>query len=370
MRRIGRSDQHISRFLHHRLRSLEKGEPISLPIVSASKFYLPGDTDAPFQYGRSGSPTWEAVESKIEVLDEAPSLLFASGMAALSALFFATLKSGDTVVVPEDGYFATRKLLDEFIAPLGIRVIMVPTAKLSQAPMDAVDLVLVETPSNPGLDVCDLNEVVSRAHSAGSLVAVDNTTVTSMLQRPFDFGADIVVSSDTKSMSGHSDIVLGHLSTVDGDIYERAKAWRTLAGGIPAPFEAWLLDRGLATLEIRLERMCSSAQAIAARLANDQRIQSVRYPGLPHDPSHSLALRQMSHFGFLIGLTLKDEDAAEAFLSASHGIINSTSFGGVHTSAERRARWGEPVDAGFVRLSVGIEPMESVWAAIEAGLSA
>lgn len=369
MSRIGRSDQHISRFLHHRLRSLEKGEPVSLPIVCASKFYLPGDTDAPFQYGRLGSPTWEAVESKIEALDDAPSLLFASGMAAMSALFFATLKSGDTVVLPEDGYFATRKLVDEFIAPLGVQVILVPTAKLSQLPMSDVNLVLVETPSNPGLDMCDLKEVVSRAHGAGALVAVDNTTVTSMLQRPFDFGADILVSSDTKSMSGHSDVVLGHLSTANRDIYERAKAWRTLAGGIPAPFEAWLLDRGLATLEIRLERMCSSAETIATRLANDDRIQSVRYPGLPHDPSHDLAARQMSHFGFLIGLTLKDESAAESFLSASPDIVDSTSFGGVHTSAERRARWGESVEAGFVRLSVGIEPIETIWSAIDAGLS-
>jgi cystathionine gamma-lyase len=148
----------------------------------------------------------------------------------------------------------------------------------------------------------------------------------------------------------------------------RVRDWRRLGGAVPGAFEAWLVHRGIETLEVRLARMCASAQVIAERLAADPRVAGVRFPGLPHDPSYTIAARQMRGFGFLIGFTLPDAAAAEAFLADCPYIAQSTSFGGTHTSGERRARWGDGVAEGFIRLSVGLEPVEVLWAAIDAAL--
>jgi cystathionine gamma-lyase len=184
-------------------------------------------------------------------------------------------------------------------------------------------------------------------------------------QRPLELGADVVVAADTKAPNGHSDVLFGHVASGSPEIVEAVRDWRKLSGSIPGPFEAWLVHRGLETLEVRFDRMCSSAETIAPRLARHRAVRAVRFPGLPGDPSHALAKRQMRRFGFLIGLTLSSAEAAERFIGACPLIQPATSFGGVHTSAERRARWGDAVEPGFVRLSVGCEPVEELWQAIE-----
>ena len=356
--------------LHHRAHRLQKGDPIAPGIISATTYHLPETAGAAFAYGRMSTPTWEELEEQLSILEAAPCVSFPSGMAAIAAALFATLKSGDRLIIPADGYYVTRALGHEFLKPLGIRITEVPTTEIAAADLTGAVVVYIETPSNPGLDLCDIALVAERAHAAGARLIVDNTTMTPLLQRPLDLGADLVVAADTKAPAGHSDVLFGHVAGRDAALMRRIRDWRRISGAVPGAFEAWLVHRGIETLELRLDRMCRSAEAIAPRLAAHPRIKALRYPGLATDPSYALARQQMSGFGFLLTFELEDEARAEAFLAACPYIAQTTSFGGTHTAAERRARWGDPVAAGFIRLSVGCEPLEPLWEAIEMALNA
>lgn len=345
-----------------------KGDPLAAPLVLSSVFHLPGDPAGARQYGRYDNPTWEVLETALAHLEDAESVIFPSGMAAISAVFFSLLKTGDRILLPEDGYYTPRVLAERFLSRLGIDWDTRPTGGYLDGGFEGYRLVLVETPSNPGLDVCDIRAVADAVHAAGGLVVADNTTMTPFGQRPLDLGADIVLAADTKAPNGHSDVLFGHVASRDAQVIATLREWRKLSGAIPGPFETWLMHRGLETLELRFDRMCSSAETIAARLAGHPAVRRLRYPGLPSDPSHALASGQMLRFGSLIGLTLGSAQEADAFIDACPLIEAATSFGGVHTSAERRARWGDAVEPGFVRLSVGCEPVEELWRAIEAAL--
>lgn len=360
----------IAGLLHHRNAGLEKGDPVALPLTTATSFHLPSVQGARHIYGRNGTPTWDAVEAQLALLEDAEVVSFPTGMAAIAASLFATLKAGDRVILPSDGYYVTRVLSDGFLAPLGVTVEQMPTLAFDAADFSGAAVVYIETPSNPGLDVIDIASVVARAHAAGAKVIADNTTMTPLLQRPLDMAADLVVAADTKAPGGHSDALFGHVAGRDAALMGRVRDWRRLSGAVPGAMEAWLIHRGLETLEVRLERMCHSAGVIAQRLADHPSVLATRYPGLPDDPSHALSARQMAGFGFLIGLTLKDATAAETFLEACPYLVRSTSFGGTHSSGERRARWGDAVPEGFVRLSVGVEPTEVLWQALDAALRA
>lgn len=355
---------------HLRRGQAAKGDPVAPPLTLASMYHLPGDPAGFRQYGRFDNPTWEAVEEALGHLEQATALAFPSGMAAISAALFAFLKAGDRVLLPSDGYYTTRAVADRFLKPLGISVDTRPTSAFLDGGFEGYRLVFAETPSNPGLDICDLAAVAAGVRKAGALLVVDNTTMTPFGQRPLDLGADIVVAADTKAPGGHSDVLFGHVATRDEKLLSALKDWRKLSGGIPGPFEAWLVHRGLETLEVRFDRMCSSAETIAPRLAAHRAVASVRYPGLAGDPSHNLARAQMQRFGFLVGVTLKDAGTAERFIDGCRLIQPATSFGGIHTSAERRARWGDAVAPGFVRLSVGCEPTEELWKAMAEALHA
>jgi cystathionine gamma-lyase len=357
-----------ARLAHLHRADLAKGDPVPPPITLAAMYHLPGDPAGFSQYGRFNNPTWAAVEKLLGHLEGAEALTFPSGMAAISAVLFTQLKTGDRVLLPADGYYTTRVLADRFLKPMGITVESRPTSGFLDGGFAGFRIVFVESPSNPGLDICDIAAVAGAAHAAGAIVVADNTTMTPYGQRPLDLGADVVVAADTKAPNGHSDTLFGHVASRDAAIMAAVAEWRKLAGPIPGPFEAWLVHRGLETLEVRFDRMCSSAELIATRLAAHHAVGAVRYPGLPDDPSHNLARMQMDRFGFLIGLTLAGEEAAERFINGCSLIQPATSFGGVHTSAERRARWGDAVAPGYVRLSVGCEPVEELWAAIEATL--
>lgn len=359
-----------ARLPHLRRPRLEKGDPTPLGLTFASIYHLPGDPAGHRQYGRYDNPTWEGLEHALGHLDDATAVAFPSGMAAISAVFCGLLSAGDTILLPADGYYTSRLFCDRFLSRLGIRTTYRPTAAFAEGGFEGFRLVFVETPSNPGLDLCDIAAVAAGAHAAGAIVVADNTTMTPFGQRPLDLGADIVVAADTKAPGGHSDVLFGHVSSRDLDVVAALRDWRKLSGAIPGPFEAWLVHRGLETLELRFDRMCASAEVIAPRLAAHPAVTGLRYPGLPGDPSHDLARRQMRRFGFMIGLTLASEAAAEAFMDGCALIQPATSFGGVHTSAERRARWGDAVAPGFVRLSIGCEPVAELWHAIEASLDA
>ncbi|MEZ5812065.1 MAG: cystathionine gamma-lyase [Rhizobiaceae bacterium] len=367
---MGDRDERAARTAHLRRQGLMKGDPVALPIIPTSMYHLPGDPAGHRQYGRFDNPTWEATEDLLSHLEDAPAVAFPSGMAAISALFFGLLKTGDRVLLPSDGYYTTRVLAERFLAPMGVAFDLRPTSRFAEGGFDGYRLVFVETPSNPGLDICDIAAVSKAAHDAGAIVAADNTTMTPYGQRPLDLGADIVVAADTKAPNGHSDALFGHLASRDATVIEAVRDWRKLSGAIPGPFEAWMVHRGLETLEVRFARMCDSAETVAARLADHSAVQAVRFPGLKSDPSHNLASAQMARFGLLIGLTLRDAATAERLIDGCELIQPATSFGGVHTSAERRARWGDDVAEGYVRLSVGCEPVEALWAALDRALGA
>jgi cystathionine gamma-lyase len=357
-----------ARLAHLRRAELNKGDPVPLPLTMAAMYHLPGDPAGFNQYGRFANPTWDAVEKLLGHLEDATAVAFPSGMAAISAVLFSLLKTGDRILLPSDGYYTTRVLAERFLKPMGAAIDTRPTATFLDGGFDGYRLVFVESPSNPNLDICDIAAVSAAARKAGAIVVADNTTMTPYGQRPLELGVDAVVAADTKAPSGHSDVLFGHVTSRNPEIIAAVKDWRKLSGAIPGPFEAWLVHRGLETLEVRFERMCASAEAIAARLAGHKAVGAVRYPGLPDDPAHNLARMQMDRFGFLIGLTLANERAAEAFIDKCALIQPATSFGGIHTSAERRARWGDAVAPGYIRLSVGCEPVEELWKAIAEAL--
>lgn len=359
-----------ARLLHHRKAGLVQGDPAVPPITATATFHLPHVQAGGHFYGRNGLPTWEAVETQLSLLEEADCVSFPSGMAAISAALFATLKQGARLVVPSDGYYVTRVLSQGFLAPFGVTVTELPTRDFATADFTGVDVVYLETPSNPGLDAIDIAATSARARAAGARVIADNTTMTPYLQRPLDLGCDMVVAADTKAPSGHSDVLFGHVASRDPSLVARVRDWRRMSGSIPGPFEAFLVHRGLETLELRLSRMCASAAVLAERLAAHPAVKNLRYPGLKSDPSHAVTRAQAANGGFLIVFELADAEIAEAFLARCPLLEQTTSFGGTHSSAERRARWGDAVAEGFLRLSVGIEPVEELWAAIRDALPA
>jgi cystathionine gamma-lyase len=267
------------------------------------------------------------------------------------------LRPGDAVLLPSDSYYTTRVLARGYFTEIGIEVRQAPTAagldpKLAQG----ARLVWLESPTNPGLDVCDIAACAALAHDAGALVAVDNTTATPLGQRTLSLGADVVLASDTKSITGHGDLVLGHVAVRDQGLADKLRTWRTQTGSIPGPFEVWLAHRSLSTLAVRFERQCENAQAIAEFLAARPQVLRVRYPGLASDPAHGVARRQMQRYGPVVSFELAGRAEAERFLRSCRLVDEATSFGGVHTTAERRARWGgDAIGEGFIRLSAGCE---------------
>ncbi|MER7662158.1 MULTISPECIES: cystathionine gamma-lyase [unclassified Streptomyces] len=337
-----------------------KYEPTLPGPVFAAHFHLPGEPTGPYTYGRDDNPTWTHLERAIGEL-EAPgeaveTVTFASGMAAISAVLFSQLKAGDAVVLPDDGYQAL-PLVREQLEAYGVEVRTAPTGGDAQlAVLEGARLLWIESPSNPGLDVCDIRRLVRAAHGAGALVAVDNTLATPLGQRPLDLGADFSVASDTKGMTGHGDILLGHVTCRDTERAAKVRRWRKVVGAIPGPMEAWLAHRSLATLQLRSERQCANAMALAEALAGREDVIGLRYPGLPTDPSHKIASQQMRRFGSVVSFVLPDREHAERFLDALRLVDDATSFGGVRSSAERRGRWGgDEVPEGFIRLSAGAE---------------
>ncbi len=345
--------------LHTRTDALSAGDPVPEPLVMTSAFALPHNPKPNRTYARFSNPTVEATEARIAALEDAPSLLFPSGMGAYSAALTALLKQGDTVLMLSDGYYAARNLVSDIMAPFGVTLEACPAAEILTHPLDGIALVVVETPSNPGLDVIDIKALSARCHAVGAKLAVDNTVCTPLLQQPLDQGADVVIVSDTKAMAGHTDVLMGHVASRDPAFMERLLTVRNLTGNIPAPHDAWLLLRGLETLDVRLERMCANARAALPTLQASRHISAVVYPA-PH--------AQCSDQGFLVGATFTDAQTADRFL-AKAGFAAMTSFGGLHSSGDRRARWGDAVPEGFLRLSFGVEPTAALTAAITRALA-
>jgi cystathionine gamma-lyase len=343
----------------------KQGDPLAPPLVPASTYFVSGDpSGVPFAYGRNTNPTWSALEAEYEAIGGAPCLAFGSGMAASAAIVDALLPRGGRMVAPSDGYFTLRSLLSARAVDAGLVASTDPLALAQAAPGAA--LVWAETPTNPGLDVIDVRATAEACRRAGALLVVDNTLATAAGQDPFALGADVVVVSATKATSGHSDAVIGLAATKDRAILGKLREARTIGGAIPGVLEAWLCLRGLKTLDLRVARASASALAIARALA--ERL-PVRYPGLLQHPQHALAARQMKHFGPVLAFDLDTQDRAERFCGRLERIAIATSFGGVETTLERRARWGgDAVSPGLIRMSVGLEAPEALLADLRAAL--
>jgi cystathionine gamma-lyase len=362
-----------TKIIRSTLTRVAPGQPLHSGPVFAGPFHTPGDpANSPYTYARSHNPTWTSLEKAIGQMEsgqlasgesyQASALVFASGMAACAAVFGAVLRPGDVVVLPSNAYFTARVLLEDYFAQTGVVLRTAPTAGNSQAGLlEGAKLLWLESPSNPGMEICDIAALSEAAHRAGALVAVDNTTPTPLGQLPLTLGADFSVASDTKSMTGHSDLLIGHVAVRDPVLRAKLDQWRTLTGGVLGPMEAWLALRSIATLPLRLERSCENARRIAEFLTTRDEVESVLYPGLTTHPGHEIAARQMRYFGPVLSFILRDQAAAETFLAKSTLLTEATSFGGVTTTAERRARWGgDAVADGFIRLSAGCEAIEDL----------
>jgi cystathionine gamma-lyase len=352
-----------TRVIRAGLPGFAQGEPFLPGPTFANPYHLAGDpSSSPYSYGRYHNPTWTRFEQALSELEGGAAMVFASGMAAVTAIFGCVLRPGNILVMPSDGYYTVRMLAEGYFAALGIEVRMAPTAGNAQIDLlDGATLLWLETPSNPGLDVCDLAVLIAAAHERGALVAVDNTTPTVLGQQPLAYGADFSLSSDSKALTGHGDLLLGHVAAKEPAWAERLHAFRNQQGAIPGPMEVWLAHRSLATLDMRLERQCKNALEIARFLASRPEVKLVRYPGLPQDPAHAIAVRQMKSYGPIVSFVLAGQTQAEHFLEACRLILQATSFGGVHTTAERRARWGgDAIADGFIRLSVGCEDIQDL----------
>ena len=352
-------------------RDREDGEPLAPSPVFASTYRLRGDpAEGPPGYGRFHNPGWHELETLLGRLEGGHAVAFPSGMAASVAALEPFLEAGDRLVMAADGYYTTRRFAETVLARRGVAVEFVATAAMAAVDLAGCRLLWLETPSNPGLDVCDVAELAARAHAAGARVVVDNTTATPLGQTPLALGADLVVSADTKAVAGHSDVLFGHVAARAEDDADTIRDWRKLTGAVPGSMATFLVHRGLATLDVRLERMARNADRLARVLAAHPRVEAVRYPGLADDPSHALAARQMRSFGFLVGVTFVDTAAARAFLDGTRLVREATSFGGVHTMAEQRTRWGgDAVPERFVRLSAGIEAADDLVADVERALA-
>ncbi|MEV7387272.1 cystathionine gamma-lyase [Streptomyces sp. NPDC091215] len=342
-----------------------KNEPTLPGPVFAAHFHLPGEVSGPYAYGRDENPTWTHLERAVGEL-EAPgedveTLVFASGVAAVSAVLFSQLSAGDAVVLPSDGY-QVLPLVRAQLEAYGIEVRTAPTAGGAQLDvLDGAKLLLIESPCNPGLDVCDIRRLAEAAHARGALVAVDNTLATPLGQRPLALGADFSMASGTKQLTGHGDVLLGYVVGRDAEAIAAVRRWRKIIGAISGPMEAWLAHRSLATLQLRVDRQNATALLLAEALRERPEVTGLRYPGLPDDPAHKIASQQMRRYGSVISFTLPTRARAERFLGRLRLVDDATSFGGVRSTAERRRRWGgDDVPEGFIRLSVGAEDPEDL----------
>jgi cystathionine gamma-synthase len=343
---------------------------MNIPLEMSSTYRAGGDVT----YGREGNASWTALEEVLGELEGGTAVTFASGMAAISAVL-ETLPVGATVVISADAYNGTRRFLQDvgMKGRLDVRGVDATDTVATLEACEGAQLLWLETPSNPMLDIADLGALVNGAHQRRLAVVVDNTFATPLLQRPLDFGADVVVHSVTKLLSGHSDLVLGAAISRSTAWVEALRSRRSLHGAIPGPFETYLALRGIRTLGVRLQRSQVSASVLAERLEHHPAITTVRYPGLQSHPGRSVAARQMDGFGTILSFELEGgAAAADAFCEAVQVAVPATSLGGVDTMVERRAKWaGEDLTpAGLVRVSVGLEHVDDLWHDFELALEA
>ncbi len=328
-------------------------QPLNTPITMASTYGATGE----LEYGRYGNPTWAAFEEVLGRLEGGRCLSFSSGLAAVSTVL-DLVGQGAAVVAPRHAYNGTVTQLADLQARGRLTALLVDVTDTAAvvAACDDAALVWLESPTNPALEVADIETVARAAHDAGAYVVVDNTFATPLRQQPLSLGADIVVHSATKYLSGHGDAMLGAVVTSDDQVYDVLKGRRDLVGAVPGTLEAWLALRGVRTLHLRLERAESNAATLVERLREHAAVSEVRYPG----------------FGGIVAIVLAGgAEAGDRLVRSTSLWVHATSLGGVESTFERRRRWkSEPatIPDGLVRLSVGVEDVEDLWSDLRQGL--
>jgi cystathionine gamma-synthase len=371
-------------------RAIHEGQPpdpatgaVVTPITLSSTFVQEEvGRHSGYEYSRSGNPTRHAYEQCVASLEGAlHGYAFASGMAAEDAVL-RLLEPGQRVIVPDDAYGGTFRLVSKVLAPAGIKWSVADLTDVEALEADWPDgtaLVWVETPTNPMLTIVDILAVCEVAHERGARVVVDNTFATPFLQRPLELGADVVVHSATKYIGGHSDVVGGFAATNDPEIAERLAFLQNAVGAVPSPFDCYLLLRGLKTLGVRMERHCFNAQAVATLLLVHPAVSTVLYPGIAVHPGHEVARRQMRDFGGMVSfLVFGGEETALELVSRTRLFTLAESLGGVESLIEHPARMTHAsavdsplaVDPALVRLSIGIETTDDLVADIHQALDA
>ncbi|WP_461163727.1 trans-sulfuration enzyme family protein [Arthrobacter sp. R4-81] len=366
----------------------ERNEPVNPPVVLSSTYFGTGPVESGDRgYGRYSNPTWEPFEEALGQLEgaELPGLLYSSGLAAVSSAF-SLIPAGGILVMPTHSYSGSLAMAQELAGKGFIKLRTVDIAdteavkeQLSPAGGSAANMLWLESPTNPMLGIADIAVLADAAHAVDALVVTDNTFSTPLVQQPLAFGSDVVLHSVTKYLAGHSDVVLGALVTSDAGLRETLLQHRSIHGGIAGPFEAWLALRGLRTLALRIGKSQASAAVLAERLGQHPRIESIRYPGLESDPGHERAKAQMKGFGSIISVQVaasagvSGEEAADRVIAALDLWLPATSLGGVESLMERRRRHTaepESVPDNLLRLSVGIEDVEDLWADVAQALDA
>ncbi|QTG82269.1 trans-sulfuration enzyme family protein [Arthrobacter crystallopoietes] len=350
--------------------------PVNPPVVLSSTFFGLGEVVAGDRaYGRYSNPTWDPFEETLGELEgaELPALVFASGLAAVAAAL-SLVPAGGVVVMPQHSYQGSLALAQDLAGrgAVKIRTVDIADTEAVKAQLEGADMVWLESPTNPMLEIAELGVLAKAAHDAGALVVADNTFSTPLGQRPLEVGVDVVVHSVTKYLAGHSDVVLGAVVTSNPELQAKLLTHRSLHGAIAGPFATWLALRGVRTLALRVERSQATAAELAARLQQHPRVEAVRYPGLPGDPGHERAKAQMNGFGSIIAIQIRGGSAAaEAVTEALQLWLPATSLGGVESLIERRRRHvNEPasVPENLLRLSVGIENAADLWADLDQAL--
>ncbi|MEP9392386.1 cystathionine gamma-synthase [Gordonia sp. VNQ95] len=356
---------------------------VNVPIYASSTFAqdgVGGMRDG-FEYARTGNPTRRVLEANLAAIERGTyGRGFASGMAATDALLRASLRPGDHLVIPNDAYGGTFRLIDKVFTQWGIDYSVAPVTDVDairSAITPATKLVWVETPTNPLLNVGDIEEIGAVAHEAGAKLVVDNTFATPYLQQPLTLGADVVLHSTTKYLGGHSDVVGGALITDDAELDEKIAFLQNGAGAVPGPFDAYLTMRGVKTLAVRMEKHCDNAEAVVDFLSRHDRIERVLYPGLPMHPGHEVAAKQMKRFGGMVSVLVNgDVDDAKKFCARTEVFTLAESLGGIESLIEHPGAMTHASTAGsllevpsnLVRLSVGIEDIDDILADLEQAL--
>jgi cystathionine gamma-synthase len=344
---------------------------LNIPPIPASNFVLGEDRS----YSRDdGTQGWEALEEIVGGLEGGTSLSFASGMAGVAAIF-EQLPTGSVIALPDDCYQGVVGLANAGQNLGRWSVQRVPLSDIAGwvAACGVADLIWLESPSNPLLTVVDLDVICKAPRKRGAILAVDNTFATPLNQRPLSLGADVSVQSATKFIGGHSDLLCGVVTVRDEGLLERVRHARELAGATPGALEAFLAVRGLRTLALRLERAQHNANILADRLSCHPNVSVTRYPGLPSHPTHDAARRQLAGFGTIISFDVRgDAPAADAVCANLQLVQHATSLGSVESTIERRARipGQQHLPSGLLRLSVGIEAVEDLWADLDQALNA